>query len=270
MEAAHFPWRPLGELFVERGLISEEQLEEALAEQAATGQRLGEILVAHKLISSPELTQTLMEQLGREVAKEEGFGSGLWSKIKRRHSRAESSPELSLVEDDRPPVSQGLGEALGGPLEEPPADQWLGDQVGLQTVDNSTIAELEQELEELRSELGVVPLQLPPVAEAGSHDALSAAELEAELHERDARIEELQSLLAESRLERDASGESLTRLEARAAEAEQELLAARAAHSPELEQRFEVVQDTRHRPRRTAVDGERSPRCFRCGFGRGG
>ena len=289
MEAAHFPWRPLGELFVERGLISEEQLEDALAEQAATGQRLGEILVGQKLISSPELTQTLMEQLGREVAKEEGFGSGLWSEIKRRQSRAESPPELSLVEDDRPPVSQELSEALGEPLEEPPADQWLRDQLGLQTIDNSTIAELEQDLEELRSELDVVPLQAPSAAEAGSHDALSAseleeagralhildttmeqpktesenagsglsahgvAELEAALHERDARIEELQSLLAENRLERDASGESLALLEARAADAEQELLAARAAHSPELEQRVEVVQD-----RVTELEGQLS------------
>src|SRR5262249_26946212 len=86
MEAASIPWRPIGELFVEKGLISQDQLEEALAEQAATGLRLGEILVKQSLISSPELTQALMEQLGREVAKEEGFGTGLWSEIRRRNA----------------------------------------------------------------------------------------------------------------------------------------------------------------------------------------
>ncbi len=123
----------------------------------------------------------------------------------------------------------------------------------------------------------MAPLQAPSAAGAGSHDSLSAAELgqagrelhmldttveqtesenagsglsvhhvaelEAALHERDARIEELQSLLAESRLERDAGDESLARLEARAAEGEQEPAATGAAQSPELEQRLEVVQD---------------------------
>jgi len=81
VEAAHIPWRPLGELFVARGLITGDELEEALAEQAATKQRLGEILVSRNLISSPELTEALMEQLGREVAKEQGFGTGLWSRM---------------------------------------------------------------------------------------------------------------------------------------------------------------------------------------------
>ena len=67
MEAASLPWRPIGELFVARGVITHDQLEEALAEQAASGKRLGEILVDRQLVSSPELTQTLMEQLGRQV-----------------------------------------------------------------------------------------------------------------------------------------------------------------------------------------------------------
>lgn len=100
MEAANAPWRPIGELFVARGLITQDQLEEALAEQAATGKRLGEILVDRHLISSPELTEVLMEQLGREVAKEEGFGSGLWSEIDRRNARGDGEPMLSLVETD--------------------------------------------------------------------------------------------------------------------------------------------------------------------------
>ena len=102
MEAASLPWRPIGELFVARGVITQDQLEEALAEQAASGKRLGEILVDRQLVSSPELTQTLMEQLGRQVAKEDGFGSGLWSEIQRRTARGEGSSVLALVEDDEP------------------------------------------------------------------------------------------------------------------------------------------------------------------------
>ena len=85
VEAASVTWRPLGELFVGRGLITEAELETALAEQAATGQRLGEILVERGLVSGPDLTSALMDQLGVEISKEEGYGSGLWAEIKRRH-----------------------------------------------------------------------------------------------------------------------------------------------------------------------------------------
>jgi len=121
VEAAQIPWRPIGELFVEKGLISSDQLEQALAEQAATGLRLGEILVKQNLISSPELTQALMEQLGREVAKEEGFGSGLWSEIRRRNAREESrEPESRDLE--RSPFGNGLAHKLDGKAEDFPED----------------------------------------------------------------------------------------------------------------------------------------------------
>jgi hypothetical protein len=103
MEAASVPWRPIGELFVARGVITQDQLEEALAEQAASGKRLGEILVDRQLMSSPELTHALMEQLGRQVAEDDGFGSGLWFEIQRRTARGEGSSVLALVEDDEPP-----------------------------------------------------------------------------------------------------------------------------------------------------------------------
>ena len=135
MEAAHVPWRPLGELFVSRGLISEDELETALAEQAATGKRLGEILVDRGLVSGPDLTSALMDQLGVEISKEEGFGSGLWAEIKRRHRRVrhegedeqdgeydESPPELALlrpVEDDTEPDFEPEFEPVYAPEPEP-------------------------------------------------------------------------------------------------------------------------------------------------------
>ena len=44
MEAAalHFPWRQLGELLVAEELLTEEELEQALAEQASSGRLLGQ------------------------------------------------------------------------------------------------------------------------------------------------------------------------------------------------------------------------------------
>src|SRR6266851_2818509 len=67
MEAAHTSWRSLGELFVERGLISEAELERALAEQVATKRRLADILVRRGLVTGHDITNALMEQLGTEA-----------------------------------------------------------------------------------------------------------------------------------------------------------------------------------------------------------
>jgi hypothetical protein len=57
-------WRSLGELFVERGLISEADLERALAEQVATKRRLADILVRRGLVTGHDISNALMEQLG--------------------------------------------------------------------------------------------------------------------------------------------------------------------------------------------------------------
>jgi chromosome segregation ATPase len=198
MEAAQVPWRPIGELFVERGLIREEELEQALAEQVATGLQLGEILVRRNLISSPELTQTLMEQLGREVAKEDGFGSGLWAEIQRRNARSETASGLSLVEDGRAPFGPALGEALGRTPEE---------QFGL----DSATAELEQDFTELRSELVVGGLPFSSLPEEASGGAIQA-ELEAvrrELQARDATVESLTSELEQVRRKLAAREETI-------------------------------------------------------------
>jgi hypothetical protein len=56
-------WRPLGEIFVTRGFISEEELDEALKRQRQTGERLGEALVGLGVISKFELAGALAEQM---------------------------------------------------------------------------------------------------------------------------------------------------------------------------------------------------------------
>src|SRR5918995_3745335 len=77
-------WRPLGELLVERELISTDQLEHALAEQAQSGRRLGEIMVSTGLVSRERLTQVLLEQCGLDLSTQDGFGSGLRGQLERR------------------------------------------------------------------------------------------------------------------------------------------------------------------------------------------
>ena len=85
VEAAENAWRPLGEMLVEKGLLTKEELEHALAVQEETGRLLGAILVERGYVSGPALAVALAEQYGVELRTEGGFGTGLWAEIDRRH-----------------------------------------------------------------------------------------------------------------------------------------------------------------------------------------
>ena len=63
-------WRPLGKLLVEKGFLTETELDEALAEQREHGGRLGEILVTRDYLSGPRLARALAERHGVEVGKD--------------------------------------------------------------------------------------------------------------------------------------------------------------------------------------------------------
>jgi len=103
VEAAHnIPWRPLGRLLVEQGLISEDELERSLAEQASTGRPLGETLVELGFVSGPALSRALAAQYGLELITEAGFGTGLRLEIERRHPRGrgvELVSDLQIVQE---------------------------------------------------------------------------------------------------------------------------------------------------------------------------
>jgi type IV pilus assembly protein PilB len=58
---------PLGEVLVGKGVLSEEDLRDALAAQTASGQRLGEVLVELGLLPQRSLVEALAEQLGLPV-----------------------------------------------------------------------------------------------------------------------------------------------------------------------------------------------------------
>lgn len=63
-------WRPLGRLLVERGLVREVQLKQALAEQHETGQRLGDILISRGWVSPEAVAATVAAQHGLTLADE--------------------------------------------------------------------------------------------------------------------------------------------------------------------------------------------------------
>jgi len=56
--------KKIGEILVEAGYITEQQLQKALKEQAVTGEKIGEILVNKGWIVKKELDQSLAIQIG--------------------------------------------------------------------------------------------------------------------------------------------------------------------------------------------------------------
>jgi hypothetical protein len=69
--ALQFPWRQLGELLVAEELLTDDELEQALAEQAATGRLLGQIIVANGYLSAFSLARVLSEQHGVQLSPKE-------------------------------------------------------------------------------------------------------------------------------------------------------------------------------------------------------
>jgi hypothetical protein len=77
--------RSLGAVLVEQGLLTNNDVEVALAVQMETSQPLGEILLQRSLIARPTLAKALAAQRGRSLEEEGGFGSGLMAKIEHLH-----------------------------------------------------------------------------------------------------------------------------------------------------------------------------------------
>jgi hypothetical protein len=99
VERADSIWRPLGELLLDKGLVTADELELALTEQAESNRLLGAILVERGYVSGPALAIALAEQYGVELDTQRGFGTGLWAEIDRRHrvGRGHSEEEDNVV-----------------------------------------------------------------------------------------------------------------------------------------------------------------------------
>jgi len=73
--------RPVGQVLVRQGHVTDEEINRALAEQAKNGKLIGEILVEHGVVSPPVLSRAMEEQAEAEV--ETGFGTGLRDALAR-------------------------------------------------------------------------------------------------------------------------------------------------------------------------------------------
>jgi hypothetical protein len=158
VEAARIPWRPLGRLLVSKGLLSDDQLENALQEQALSGRRLGEILVEFGFVSHRALSLTLAEQYGVDLPSETGFGTGLLAAIDLRQGSktdrnalphvSDAVPVLALVSD---PATPDAHEELSDQL--PPTDHLpfasLEEQWAKLVAAEDRLAEAEREIADL-------------------------------------------------------------------------------------------------------------------------
>jgi chromosome segregation ATPase len=152
--------RPIGEIFVEQGTITEEQLRQALTVQQETGQRLGEVLVAQGSLSRLELASALADQ---------------WGALHRLRPPAPPEPQGRL----RPP----------GAATEPPSDELAQRQLEGLVEELRTkvdmlagrLAEQDQRLTDaeaadLRGELDRLRAELEPRLEAFENVTLGAAQ----------------------------------------------------------------------------------------------
>jgi hypothetical protein len=145
-------WRPLGEIFVTRGFISEEELDGALKRQRKTGERLGEALVALGVISKFELAGALAEQMATLGEPDEAGDE--------QHATVHQLPDRPNVDADLPygalteeptavepaeehdaPVVDGDGFALESTVVETPFDASAAESVSVEAPFDGSAAE---------------------------------------------------------------------------------------------------------------------------------
>ena len=195
-------------------------------------------------MSRPDLTNVLAEQLGVELAKQEGFGAGLWSEIKRRHPRAkpDESGEDESSEPADPFGAQELRLALIDELdadgdEEPDELESMRQQLAFTSTrigeERAAHDGTKRLLEEARGELKTLAQELDDWREravrAENSDAKEQAA--ARLAEVEATVTELRAELEARDHELAAGVELQTQLAAEAGRLEKELKALRDEHS---------------------------------------
>jgi hypothetical protein len=100
MDHADFPWRPLGTLLVDKGLLRTTELERALVEQRRSGRLLGQILVDAGYLTGLSLAQALAEQHGVQLRATPGSEMRA-AATRRPHLPEASGPRLSIEAQGR-------------------------------------------------------------------------------------------------------------------------------------------------------------------------
>ncbi len=89
---------PLGELLIQKGLLTEPDLILALAHQRNDGRPLGQILIGMGVLTEPELARTLAEQHGFDFSMSLRRRLAPVARPKEEHEPAGAAPEPDMVE----------------------------------------------------------------------------------------------------------------------------------------------------------------------------
>jgi hypothetical protein len=267
-------WAPLGGLLLAQGLITAEELADALAAQQKSGKRLGEILVESGLVSKLALARALALQYGITLEEETGYGNGLRGELERRKQPNEAGAVVAADEftppgrpeqktlpttvpsDDHP---LPLAESYEPPLEAfwqrsvPPSVASGNDPLGIAQSSDATPVETFWQPADGQNDLGVKreELELRERRVSDLRDTVADTDaLLAELEHQAGAIGGLETDLecAEGLLERLGEQQALfLGLQERANELEQALTQASARLQSEQEQSDELEQRREHR-----------------------
>jgi len=204
---------PLGQLLVERGHLTDHQLDAALAEQARSGLPLGQVLIGLSYVTAATIAQALATQQGGLVKTEFGLATGF------------GTPGLVAFPPVSPPAAVPLAaswlEQQQPETEAPQVDAPHAEVVALHVAEPAPVEPARNEaLEEANAKISALELELAAASSAGSS-----------LEEAESKIAQLESDLANARM--DAARIPALEVDlaaARQAEAE------RDAHAAELAQ----------------------------------
>ncbi|MGZ4408890.1 MAG: hypothetical protein ACXVH1_27805 [Solirubrobacteraceae bacterium] len=107
MEASEHVWRSLGSVLVAQCVVTTQEVEEALAEQKRSGERLGEILIARGYVSRTTIRAALASQAGLllDPAHDEPTGSDdipstLLEQVRQAAAAPPTQEDMALPADD--------------------------------------------------------------------------------------------------------------------------------------------------------------------------
>ncbi len=211
---------PLGRLLVERGLLSEQQLVEALLEQNRTGDRLGQVLIRLGFVEAPTVAMALATQHGGPLKTEYGFATGFPGEPTEPGAEPSETPEPTTSAAPAPELH--LAEAADPEPSEPEPEP----------------EEPEKIAEPPTEEQGVAPA--PPTEDRASSQIAAALTglhaIQAELEAADTRIADLERELAAAQEKLDADHGRVAELEEEL-EATRERLDGQRSRTAELEER---------------------------------
>jgi hypothetical protein len=255
VEAARIPWRPLGRLLVEQGLLTADELEHALAQQERTGRRLGETLVECGFVSGPELSNALAAQYGIELAAETGFGTGLRTVIQQRHENDRGRAVRPAPSPDEPTEAPAESEPQPEPEQldvPPPGEQLLHAQLEEQW---AKLAAAEERLAESHRELTALAHEYDERRSQAARLARRARQARAQPGSGHEQNEEIGRLRSECLALRDELAGAEAAAEERLVESHRELVALAREYDRRRSQGARLAQRARHA--REVLDSQR-------------